>query len=265
MALQRGVSMVSPLGGARLSVWGLLLLGLAQSASALEVEGELRWLRRVELGLPLSGVVAEVSVQPGQRVAEGELLLKLDARLQQAQLRRAEARNAREQLAMEEAERELERAEELYARTLLSDHDLQVARLAHAEAKAARQDASSALSEARVQLDYTRLKAPFDALVLERRVEPGESVNSELGSQPLLVLADRREMVARVLLNAEQMRGLTGQVKAGVVVEGQRLSGTLQSLGYEPTAEGGYPVDVRFSLGETPLPRVGQRVRVELP
>jgi multidrug efflux pump subunit AcrA (membrane-fusion protein) len=62
-----------------LSVWfGLLALLLNFPAMAADVEALIQWSRRTELATPVSGVVASVAVNAGERAAKGQLLLTLD-------------------------------------------------------------------------------------------------------------------------------------------------------------------------------------------
>ena len=128
-------------------LWPLLALFFVAPAPALELEAELGWERRLELSTPVSGPVASVRVAPGERVEAGDLLLELDQRLYQARLDQARAGLEQARQNREEGRRDLERAEELYDRTVLSDHDLTLARISAAEAEAAHEEASAALTE----------------------------------------------------------------------------------------------------------------------
>ena len=72
---------------------GLVLLGAGVESAAAEVTGVLDWLRRVELGTPVSGVVAEVLVRPGDRVERDQVLLRLQAPRFEAELARADRKS----------------------------------------------------------------------------------------------------------------------------------------------------------------------------
>ncbi|WP_293672716.1 biotin/lipoyl-binding protein, partial [Thiolapillus sp.] len=126
----------------------LLLLSMMQVMAAQEYSVNLKPGRQLTLGTLVSGVVREVKVQPGQVVAQGDVLLKLDQREFRAQLNRAKALVARANSLFEEAKREEERAEELYDRTLLSDHELQKARIGRLEAESRKYDAGADLVQA---------------------------------------------------------------------------------------------------------------------
>src|SRR4030066_40994 len=103
---------------------------------------------KVELTPRVSGVVEEVLVKPGQRVKKGAVLLRLDKTVLQAQLDEAAAEQARADADEGDARRELERAEELFNRTVSSTSELEAATLRHARAKAALSGAKARLVSA---------------------------------------------------------------------------------------------------------------------
>lgn len=245
----------------------VLVLGLFWSLPlwAAEHAATLQWLQRVELGTPVSGVVNEVAVRPGQRVKQGALLLRLDPRAQQAAVRRAEAEAAGLKVRLDEAERELARTQELYDRTLLAEHDLQVAQIEFSTSQALYQGAQAELVQARLALEYTTLRAPFDAVVLARQAEVGQTVVSELQSTPLIVVAAAGRMLAVSELEPAVLARLEPGGAATVRVAGQEYQGRIHSIGFEPAAgTSRYRVAVEFETAGRLL-RAGSEARVSLP
>ena len=118
----------------RLATVCLLLAALPAGAESLA--GRLDWVAPLELSTPRSGLVREVLVASGDRVAGGAPLARLEMRDARAHLAAAQAALNATRAAMEEAARERDRTQELYDRTLLSDHDLQLAQIALIEAEA---------------------------------------------------------------------------------------------------------------------------------
>lgn len=248
----------------------LLLLGVMAwgiPAWAEPVEGQLQWLRKVALSTPVSGVVSEVHVQAGDRVGKGDPLLTLEQRGFRAELQRAKANVEKRRQAAEEAARELERAQELYDRTLLSQHDLDVAQIANTAAQAELNEAEAALVKARLDLEYSVVRAPFDGIVLSRPGELGQTVITRLEAVPLVVLADPERMVARVAVGENVLAGLKDGAEVGIRVDGRRYAGRISRLGFEPVDPAvtppRYAVDAVFEPGR-PL-RAGQSVTVDLP
>ncbi|WP_303900960.1 efflux RND transporter periplasmic adaptor subunit [Thiohalomonas denitrificans] len=246
---------------------GAGLVMAAAQAAAESFEGQVRWLQRVELSTLVSGVVEQVAVAPGDRVTKGDLLVQLDQGALRAGVQQAEAERAFQLAALQEARRELERTEELYDRTLLSDHDLELARINSSRTTAAYQRAQAQLVDARERLRYSAVRAPFDGVVLNRNAEPGQTVVTRLQSVPLVTMAGTGELLARMEARAEQLAGIETAEEIRVRVGDRQYRGELYHIGVEPVAAGSdrYPVDVVFSPdSERPL-RVGQPVDMDFP
>ena len=203
-------------------------------------------------------------VEKGQRVRRGQVLLELDDRSLQAEVAAKKAQLKQAENNRDEAARELERTQELYDRTLLSDHDLQLAEIQRDAAEAAFQTARTALIRAEQNLYYSQIRAPFDAWVLQRRAQPGQTVVVALQAEPLLVLAEAGRMLARgVVSGAETAKFHVGQ-KARVNVAGKHYDGKVTFVAMEPRAAGKneYLIEVMFTSGASTL-RVGQPATLE--
>lgn len=244
---------------------GGLLLAFSVVAMAAEYEAALGWFKRVDLATLVSGVVAEVNVQPGQIVKEGQLLLRLDSRGFRADVVNAEAALKKLGLLREESRRELERAQELYDRTLLSDHDLQVAIIGESEAEAAYQRANANLTAARLNLEYSQIKAPFNGVILASYAEQGESINNQFESRALLSIAATGTMRARAKLSESQIKGITLGDSAKVIADGLEFPGKVTGVGFEADTDGHFMLDIAFELKNEALLRAGQRARIILP
>lgn len=209
-----------------------LLAGLlaARLATGAELNGVLDWSQRTPLSLPVSGVIDSVNAQPGQWVKKGELLLALDPTLFKAQV--AEARAELDRLTEDEADarRDLDRVKELYARTVSSTTELDAAQLRHARAKAWLAAAQARVERARRLLAESELRAPFDALVLERNAEPGMAIAAQCQPPVLLTLARADEMAAIASLPAAQALGLRPGDGARIVLGSRELSGIIKAL-----------------------------------
>lgn len=205
-------------------------LGAVSLVDAAEWAGQLDWSQRVVLSAGVSGAVRQVLVQPGQLAKEGTLLLGMDATAYRAAL--VEARAEIERLTEEEADarRELDRVKELYVRTVSSTTELDTARLRQARARALLAAAQARSERARYQLSETEVRAPFDALVLERKAEPGLISASQCQPPALLVVARADEMLAVVDLNAAQAASLALGMTATVSVAGEQTKATLRAV-----------------------------------
>jgi len=143
---------------------------------------------KVELTTRVSGVVDQVLVKPGQRVKKGAVLLRLDKTVLQARLDEAAAELTRAQADEGDAKRELERAQELFNRTVSSTSELDAATLRYARAQAALSGANARRAIAQKNLSDAELKAPFDGVVSAVPGAPGTVVAADCQPRPLVIL-----------------------------------------------------------------------------
>jgi multidrug efflux system membrane fusion protein len=245
---------------------GLALL--APPAFAEDVAAVISWSQRVELGTLVSGVVEKVHVRPGQAVVGGDELLSLDARSFKSEVARALAGHRHAQALLEEAQREDERAIELYDRTVLSDFERNQALIALQGARAHAEEARAKLLQARLDLERSVIRAPFDGLVLAVNAAPGQGVVSELQSTPLVTVADNRVYLARARVGAEQAGRLAPGSTLRATVRGQDFEAKIGHVGFEPVAQSGqgpqYELVAEVRAPEGQALRVGETVILHL-
>lgn len=245
---------------------GLITL-LAFPVNAAEFDASLQWARRVELSTPVSGVVVEVAAQVGQRVGQNQLLLRLDNEVQQANVQQFKAQLARQTRLRSEAQRELDRSQELFNATLLSEHEMEQARIGLDAAEAEFQKANAALVQAANELKYSEVRAPFDAVVVQRFVEVGQTVVTRLQTVPLFAVAQADLMVARSAVSLAQVRALKMEQMVTVKVAGRSYEGRISQLGEEPLPkrdEVKYAVEVTFATPGVAL-RAGEAAKIVVP
>lgn len=208
----------------------LLLLATFQSAHAEEFDAVLQWSHRVELSTPVSGVIVEVNVQPGQHVKKDEVLLRLDTTVRAANVDHTKAQMTKHTRLRDEAQRELDRSLELFNATLLAEHEMELARIAFDAAEAEFQKARATLAQAESDLKYSEIRAPYDAIILQRYAEVGQTVASQLQVTPLLVVAEDGRMLATANVSSQRAQALKLGQSATVKVGGKSFEGTVQRL-----------------------------------
>jgi RND family efflux transporter MFP subunit len=242
------------------------ILMIPQSLWAADMQAVLQWSHRVELSSPVSGVVSAVKVEAGDQVRKGQVLLVLDASLYLAKVAENQAAITRLSAEVAEAKRDLDRVQELYARTVVATAELDQTKLRMTRAESLLAEARASLRQNQKILDDSIIRAPFDAVVVLRQAEPGMSVAAGLQPQVLLVLAKSGEMLARLQLPAAQIAKL--KVGQAVTVEtgGNSYFGKVRSLGLEPVKtkdELSYPLDILFPVSEQM--RAGMAAVVKIP
>ena len=213
-------------------------------AFAAEYSALLDWSQRAVLSVSVTGVVETVGVQPGQTVRKNDVLASLNAKAFEAGVMEAKADIERLTREEEDARRELERAQELYARTVSSTTELDAAKLRHARSSALLAASQARVERARRQLEESAVRAPFDAVILERQAEPG-MVTSQCQPLPLLTVARADEILARAEVPAQQVSGIALGSPATVQVAGRNYLGLVRSI--RTNLDGKYLVEATFS------------------
>jgi len=150
---------------------------------AIVINGRLAPSIETQLSFRNEGTLRSVEVRPGEKVHAGQILATLDSADLSAGIRKARE-------VLEQSRRNRSRAEDLYARQLISRQALEDSRTSEAVAIA---DLTSTAHRAQ-----STLRAPSDGIVQQRLVEPGETVTS---GEVVLVLSqhqnDRGDFVFR--------------------------------------------------------------------
>ena len=208
----------------------MFLLLCTTGAIAEELPATVRWAETSTLSTPLSGRIGAIRVDVGDRVKKNALLAALDARPFQAEIRRAKAELARLEGALKIAERERRHAEELYDRTVLSTTALEDAQVREEEAAAAVARASAELELARLDLEYSQLRAPFAGIITARHIHPGEVVSNRCEITPMLEIARGDALLAVARITPQQADRLRRGDPVGIVVAGRSYEGKVARI-----------------------------------
>ena len=151
---------------------------LADITLTLELTGRTEAPESVSVKARVDGQVAAVEFAEGRHLRRGDVLVRLDSADFDARRAQAEANLARDQAQAVKAQADLDRALSLRSRGFVADAAVDSARAALASAQATAAADQAALDLARLQLDYTTLRAPFDGVVGARLVFPGTAVKA---------------------------------------------------------------------------------------
>ena len=139
--------------------------------AGLEAIGTVTAVHGVTVAADLPGLVERISFDSGRRVREGEVLVRLDSRQEQAQLAAAESQR-------ELAKIHLDRMEGLRAKGVTSQAELDAARADHAQAQAR-------VGEIRATIARKTIRAPFSGALGIRQVDLGQYLS---GGDPIVPL-----------------------------------------------------------------------------
>ena len=175
---------------------------------------------QVAVGSRASGILKRLHVTVGDRVRAGDLLAELDAAEVETRVAQAEAALANAAAEREFAAREHERVRELVSREMSPATELSAARRALEVATAREREASAALSAARVQLEFTRIRAPIAGVVGTVSTQEGETVAASFAAPTFLTIVD----LARL-----QVWAYVDETDVGRIAVGQRATFTVDA------------------------------------
>ena len=169
--------------------------------------GNLEPTNQVEVGSELSGTIRDVMVEENNRVKIGQVLAGLDTTKLEAQYLEAKAKLASAEAGVLQARATTREAENNLARLkhvrrlsnnkVPSQYELDGAEAALARARANAASANAAVSQAHAALEVTEtdlkkavIRSPMNGVVLDRDVEPGQTVAASLQAPVLFTLAE---------------------------------------------------------------------------
>jgi len=143
-----------------------------------EFTGRFESVDAVEIRPRVSGFVQRVAFAEGATVRRGDVLFVIDRRPYEAEVARAEAELERARTRARLAGMELERAQRLVSTQAISREELDARQSGHAEGIAAVHAAEAAVTTARLNLDWTTVRAPISGRVGRAEVTPGNLVQA---------------------------------------------------------------------------------------
>ncbi len=185
-----------------------------------EFSGRLQAVNTVEIRPRVSGYIDRVGFQDGARVKTGQLLFQIDPRPFQAEVDRLLAERSRSVSDLELAQANRARAERLIGAHAISreDYEREVAAVSSAQGALGSIDAS--LQEARLNREFTEVRAPIDGHVSRAIVTAGNLVTSSsllttlVSDDPVYVYFDADEQTYLRYAKAERASGRPGAAPA---------------------------------------------------
>lgn len=164
-------------------------------AVVISATGTLNAVTTVQVGSQVSGTIAKLYADFNTQVKEGQLLAQLDPTFLQATVNEQKANVDRAMAQVHEADRNFSRTSDLFAKSLVSQADLDAATTSLEAAKAGLAQAQAALERSTVNLHYATIRAPISGVVISRNVDVGQTVAASLQAPTLFTIAqDLRKM-----------------------------------------------------------------------
>ena len=228
---------------------GFMALTPEKKAHAVKVSAHVAANRSVNVVAEVSGKVTQLVAQRGSAVKKGDLLLRIDERDLPERVKQAEAQLKRRQL-------ETESTRNLFKRDLTNQSAVALAEADLAEAEAI-------LTSIKLDLEATRIRAPFDGIFDQRFVEAGEYVSPGM---ELVRVIDNRTMLIKGAVSENNIYSVQQGADAfAIMPDGSRVNGSLQYVASSASTETRtYEVEMKVEDSKTAL-YDGQTATLSIP
>lgn len=237
-----------------------------QIEAAFTITGAVVPAQTAEITAPFMGKVAEVNVEEGDSVSQGQILARMDDSQLNTQMMQAAAayqgiQNTQTQakINLDNASRTLERTKSLYAEGAVAKTQLEADQKAYDLAKNQYESSISSQANAakasvdtiRVQIENASIKSPIAGVVLNKNITAGE--NAAVGST-MLTIAD----MSVLKLKGTVPQNALPYIKKGDLVEltidiypDRSFQGRIETIGSMSVSTGTYfPVEIRLENTE---------------
>jgi HlyD family secretion protein len=182
--------------------------------------GTIKPVRSVLIGSFVSGPIKEIFVDFNDEVKAGQMMAQIDPLLYKANVARDAATLATKKADIERVKAQLQQAINDQARSkalraenrlFISDAEMDqfrykreslAAELGVAEASV--EQAQASLDSSQANLDYTEIKAPVDGVVIDRKVDPGQTVAASFQTPELFTVAPDMRKEMRVFASVDE-------------------------------------------------------------
>lgn len=198
----------------------------------LAVNGRIRPRLQVDVRPSLGGALVALPFDVGDRVEAGQILARIDDAPEQAAIAEARASVATQQATLAQARRELARFKALGQ--FATKREVEQRRLAVLEGERELNRRQAAVVQVSEQRDRRVLRAPFPGVILERPVDPGQTVGLE---SVIYRLADLSSPEVSIEVDEVYAAEIRPGMEATIAMPGQARQLGAQVLHVEPRVD----------------------------
>lgn len=171
---------------------------------ALRTTGMVEPVQSASVGSQVGGVVVHIVLEEGRDVTAGQALIQLDPRPFRAALDQAAAALARDRAQAEDARLEADRAERLAEQQLIAESERDQKRAQSEAWRGTVRADSAALAKARLDLEYSTIRAPIAGRTGNLNVHVGDLVKAAT-SEPLVTINQVQPVRVRFTVPQDQL------------------------------------------------------------
>lgn len=181
----------------------------AETTGNIQVSGQVEASQTANISTRVMGFITMLKVKEGDAVSKGQLLVSISNQDILAKRGQSDAQIAEAQAALNSAQKDKERFNNLYNQQSATAKELDNVTLQYNAAKARLEGARQMRNEVNAMLGYTQLTAPFSGIVTHKMAEAGSMANPGV---PLLTI----EQKGSYQVSATVPENTIQQIKPGV-------------------------------------------------
>ena len=205
---------------------GVMIVEAQSQAIQVELPGRSKSFLEAEVRPQVSGIITERGFIEGKEVTKGQSLYQIDSATYKAALVSAEADLARANAALESAKAKAARYQTLVKTNAVSVQDFDEAKAAYKEALASVTVAEAAINTAKINLEYTEVKAPISGRIGKSSVTAGALVTANQ-SNTLATIQQLDPINVDIAQSSAQLLRLKSKLKAGKLLKSDNAAVTL--------------------------------------
>jgi HlyD family secretion protein len=185
-------------------------------SSVVAATGNLQPVTTVQVGTQVSGIVDQVLVDFNDYVKAGQVIARIDKTLLISAVSSSRAQLERVEAEQRHAEREHTRLSDLHEQKMISDSEFNTAQYNLDASRASVKGARVDLERAERNLGYATITSPIDGIVVQRSIDPGQTVQASFSAPQLFQIAG--DLAAMQILVSVDESDI-GQIKVGQPVK----------------------------------------------
>ncbi|WP_127471147.1 efflux RND transporter periplasmic adaptor subunit [Thiomicrorhabdus aquaedulcis] len=174
--------------------------------------------QRARIASRLTGYIKGLEVQVGQSIKRGDLLFSIDSGDIRSQIAQANSVYQQASAGLQDAKLDFDRFSKLYKDDTVSKQQFDKVRLQYSVAQQNLAAAKSGLEQARAQLNYANVTAPFDGVIVEKLAVAGDLATP---GNPIVVIENMASLSVQTEVAQDLFAALRTGDEAQVIIDGQ--------------------------------------------
>lgn len=208
------------------------------NSHVIQTSGKVTAQQSANISTRIMGNVNSVAVNIGDKVSKGQVLLSLDDTDLRAKLQQTESGILQAEANLKNIETNYHRIKNLFESKSASQKELDDItthfNVAKAQVEMAKQNKEQVLS----QLNYTKIKAPFNGIITSKMIKEGDIANPGM---PLLVVEDKNHLEVVTTVSESDISLISKESKVRILIPslGETFEGTIKELSSSAKLSGG--------------------------